>query len=40
MSTVESDDKDDDDEDDGDDCDEYYRTRMVSSSEAVSKMNC
>lgn len=39
MSTVESDDKDADD-DGGDDCDEYYRTRMVSSSEAVSKMNC
>lgn len=39
MSTVESDDKDADDDAD-DDCDEYYRTRMVSSSEAVSKMNC
>lgn len=35
MSTVESDDKDAD-----EDCDEYYRTRMVSSCEAVSKMNC
>lgn len=39
MSTVESDDKDADDDAD-DDCDEHYRTRMVSSSEAVSKMHC